>query len=65
MIPEGSNIEEAKHSQLFGHTDTVTPGRSKDELGATSQGIDKVEVGSMTCKNLPRFRGPQIPIARR
>jgi len=35
MIPEGSNIEEAKHSQLFGHTDTVTPGRSKDEQRST------------------------------
>ena len=36
MIPEGSNIEEFKHSQVFGHTDnTVTPGRFKDEQRST------------------------------
>jgi len=35
MIPEGSNIEEVKHSQVFGHTDAVTPGRSKDEQRST------------------------------
>ena len=37
MIPKGcvANIEEVKHSQVFGHTAAVAPGRSKDEQRST------------------------------
>jgi len=37
MIRKGcvANMEEVKHSQVFGHTDAMASGRSKDEQRST------------------------------